>query len=134
MKKLNILFIALVTFSSIEAFSQDQLSDSAQGTHGLAHEDLTNGTHVNVANDDSAQLAVIAKLPMKNTHYRNKGADKLTETRWEDSLLQKDSLYLIQPDPSKSMITHYSPDSRVRSDNPGLAEKTIKQQLTNTEP
>ena len=134
MKKLNFLFIALVTFSSIEAFSQDQLSDSAQGTHSQAYEHLTNGTHVNVANDDAAQLAVIAKLPMNNIHFQDKGAAQLTETRWEDSLLQKDSLYLIQPDPTKSMITHYSPESRVRSDNQGLAEKTIKQQLTNTEP
>ncbi len=89
MKKLSITFITLVIFSAVEGLAQERpehhnntqsIDQSSAATESIDH------------HNDSTSLAAIAKLPMNNIHFRNKGARQQVDTRWEDSLMQKDRL------------------------------------------
>ena len=108
MKKLSITFITLVIFSAVEGMAQERpahhnntqsIDQSSAATESMDHY------------SDSTSLAAIAKLPLNKIHFENKGVRQAANARWEDSILEKDKLYQIQPDPLELMIT-YSPSSK----------------------
>jgi len=84
MKKLSILFIALVTFSSIEALSQDQNHTSAHRSDNQKSEQP--GKVANTTN-----LASVANLPLNKIHFQNKGVRQAKDTRWEDGFSKEEN-------------------------------------------
>lgn len=111
MKKLSITLITLVIFSSIEGFAQKQPT-SAHGNDNHRPLEFSNYyLNESVNSFNSVQISTIAKLPLDKIHSQNKRVRHHVNVRWEDSLLEKDSLYQIQ-NPYKSMII-YIPGRRL---------------------